>query len=266
MVRGAPDGVTGVARPVTMLRLTLIACPLIALMIGLLVGAARAVGAGLPHEPLLAYIKAGHGIYLLDADRAQHTLLVRDRAVLAPLAWSPDGNWLAYATRQSGAGEIYLFDLTTGRCCRNVSDHPADDGAPAWSATGDWLAFVSLRDGNFEVYVRVLPDNTLHNITRRDGGDYEPVWSRDGYTLSYESMRDSRRQVLAVDVPCAFDATCTPVTLGRSEYFPPPTFTPDAPPLFVAGVVGDIFMRRDGESHRLTRDGINFAPAWQPGR
>jgi hypothetical protein len=34
--------------------------------------------------------------------------------------------------------------------------------------------------------------------------------------------------------------------------------------VFVSGSVGDLYLRRDNRTHRLTYDSINLAPAWQP--
>jgi len=48
-------------------------------------------------------------------------------------AWSPDGEWIAFASNRDGAGnmEIYIMD-TNGENVRRLTDNPDEDIYPAW--------------------------------------------------------------------------------------------------------------------------------------
>ena len=61
-------------------------------------------------------------------------------------ALSPDGNFLAYTSDESGNDDIWLVDLRNGSAVRRTDD-PATDRHPAWLPNGAELLFVSERNG-----------------------------------------------------------------------------------------------------------------------
>ena len=81
-------------------------------------------------------------------------------------ALSPDGNFLAYASDESGNLDIWLLDLRSGSPVRRT-DSPAADRRPVWMPDGGELLFVSERDGRPGVWrmpalggpaTRLIPD------------------------------------------------------------------------------------------------------------
>ncbi|MCS3667969.1 tricorn protease [Salinibacter ruber] len=81
---------------------------------------------------------------------------IEDATVLAEgwnaptdVAWSPDGDWLAYSQNNLNFNaDVYVHaaDGSTGPV--NVSQHPKGDAEPVWSPDGSKLGFVSDRSGN----------------------------------------------------------------------------------------------------------------------
>ncbi len=73
-------------------------------------------------------------------------------------AWSPDGQWIAFAMRTGTSTDIYIVPTDAEKW---TEAHPTpikltSDGtsrAPAWSPDGAHLAFVSLKDGSFDLHV-----------------------------------------------------------------------------------------------------------------
>jgi Tol biopolymer transport system component len=61
-------------------------------------------------------------------------------------ALSPDGNFLAYTSDESGNDDIWLVDLRSGSAVRRTDD-PAADRHAAWLPNGAELLFVSEREG-----------------------------------------------------------------------------------------------------------------------
>ena len=86
-------------------------------------------------------------------------------------AWSPDGQWIAFAMREGTATNIYVIntDATTW-----TGDYPTPiqlttDSAsrsPAWSPDGSKLAYVTLKDVSFDLYASgfVLDANNTPTI------------------------------------------------------------------------------------------------------
>jgi Tol biopolymer transport system component len=91
--------------------------------------------------------------------------------------------------------EIYL--INPGAEPVNLTDHPAEDSAPAWSPDGEWIAFLSTRadpeNGRAQVFVTNLAGTRLVQLTAEAGITWEgPIsWSRDGRQLAMVGRRDA---------------------------------------------------------------------------
>ncbi len=73
----------------------------------------------------------------------------------------------------------------------NLTNHPAEDRAPAWSPDGRFLAFESDRDGNRDLYLMAGDGSGLQRLTVDDGDDSQPAWSPDGRRIVFRSDRDA---------------------------------------------------------------------------
>lgn len=78
-------------------------------------------------------------------------------------AWSPDGQRIAYISKEDGNFEIYVIS-SDGSGKTRVTHDPASDGLPVWSPDGQWLAFRSDRGGSWAIY-----------IIRSDGSNLQKV-------------------------------------------------------------------------------------------
>lgn len=90
-------------------------------------------------------------------------------------AWSPDGKWLAYATRQGGKTNIWAMRPD------GTDNHPLTDGGgdrgPAWSPDGDYLAFVRLNGSGYGLFTVELtaPNGGLAAGRAQPIGEYKDV-------------------------------------------------------------------------------------------
>ncbi len=65
------------------------------------------------------------------------------------VAWSPDGQWLAYALSDLNFNrEIYIHAVDGTQEPVNISLHPRSDSDPVWSQDGSKLAFISNRNNS----------------------------------------------------------------------------------------------------------------------
>ncbi len=69
------------------------------------------------------------------------------------VAWSPDGEMLAYESNQDGSWDIWVAQLGGSAPVNRTADHLGRDRAPAWSPDGRQIAFVSDRDNIGDVFV-----------------------------------------------------------------------------------------------------------------
>ena len=72
--------------------------------------------------------------------------------------WSPDGQRLAFISREDGPAEIYVVNLNgSGR--KRLTTSGGANVAPAWSPDGQWIAYLSERGGAWGVWA-VQPDGS----------------------------------------------------------------------------------------------------------
>lgn len=112
-------------------------------------------------------------------------------------AWSPDGNWVAYAAGGLSGGNrsIYKMDLST-RQVYAVTDDTTNDRWPTWSPDGDQIAFMrnqpDIPVGKFipDIFVMDVDGCNQQQLTDWLYGDEYPAWSPDGQSIAFISNRD----------------------------------------------------------------------------
>ncbi len=108
---------------------------------------------------------------LLVVDAAKGTVKTIDQGVTGPItqaAWSPGGDWVAYARPESnGFGSLRLYEMKTNKV-HAVTDDFTDEGHPCFDRDGKYLFFTSARHFNPTI----------------GGFDLKPIWEhRDGLYL-----------------------------------------------------------------------------------
>jgi Tol biopolymer transport system component len=102
-------------------------------------------------------------------------------------SWSPDGLWVAFATRRDGNGEVYRA-RPDGTGPENLTRHPASDGEPDYSPDGRTIAFTSDRDSESTRIVLMNADGSgVRPLSEELPGtaQYGPAWSPDGGHLAF---------------------------------------------------------------------------------
>ena len=133
-------------------------------------------------------------IYVMNADGSDLIRLVSDAARQSAPAWSPDGQRIAFASRdQDGNSEIYAAN-SDGSGITRLTNHDAGDWQPAWSPDGRRIAFVSDRDADrsvfppdSEIYSMNADGSDLTRLTNNDLSDWNPVWSPDGQRIAFSA-------------------------------------------------------------------------------
>jgi len=114
----------------------------------------------------------------------------------APLAVSPDGQWLVYTEGFVGFFKRPLDGSSDGA---PLIDGRINVNAASFSPDGRWLAYASQESDRFEIYVRPFPEgDKLFQISSRGGS--APVWRANG-----EIFYRYDRSLLAVTVSASGD-------------------------------------------------------------
>jgi Tol biopolymer transport system component len=145
--------------------------------------------------PVVAFVSlAAMGIYLLmrpEPERTESRPLVGALTQLTSQtgledgpSLSPDGDTLAYESKQSGNWDIYIQRVGGERSINLTEDSPVDDYSPVFSPDGEHIAFCSDRGGG-GIFLMGATGESARRLT--DFG-CNPAWSSDGKEIVFGSL------------------------------------------------------------------------------
>lgn len=156
-------------------------------------------------------------LWVMNADGSDSlrlaTSIAVDTELYTTLAWSPEGEHIAFSSVRDGNSEIYRVGAN-GEGLTRLTNNDAEDIYPSWSPDGARIAFSSNQDGNFEIYVVNPEGSDLTRLTNSNAHDWLPVWSPDSKQLAFTSIgTDSNENRFAViSVVDVESATVTQLT------------------------------------------------------
>jgi TolB protein len=107
--------------------------------------------------------------------------------------WSPDGQWICYATKIHSRRQLARISPSGGEPQIVPTPGAPNPTEPDWSPDGKWIAFTS-QSGEFDICV-MPADGSAAPVTLVSG--QHPSWSPNSRTLVY-NQSISYRQVLSV--------------------------------------------------------------------
>lgn len=124
--------------------------------------------------------------------RSEETLraVVADSGYQYGPAWSHDGEWIVYASTETGASEVFRV-RPDGTGKTRLTDREGYDGNASYSPTGDLLVFVSTRDSIAEghagrdLWLMDADGGILQRLTRNDLYEGAPRFSPDGTRIAF---------------------------------------------------------------------------------
>jgi TolB protein len=127
-------------------------------------------------------------LYIIDPDRSESLRLATSIAIDQPVAWSPDGQRVAYVAESNNRLEIFVQPVRGDASSRvNISRSSANDYQPGWSPDGKQIAFVSDRADPPAIFVANADGSNAKPLFSDDTAQAYPTWSPDGRYLAYAS-------------------------------------------------------------------------------
>lgn len=208
------------------------------------------------------------GLYLMNADGSDPTLLVHRSFFDGQAAWSPDGARIAFQSFDEGPfgalAKIFVINVD-GTGLRQLSP-PIDeqnewffDEGPTWSPDGGRIAFTR----NSQLYL-INADGSGFTLVQNEDGAFNASWSPDGTRIAYQSMNPwGDVHVRNVDGSNLVAVTANTAQEGE------PKWSPDGRRLVFERVLGGRFqffvINADGTGEtRLSFGPADYNPAWSP--
>lgn len=128
----------------------------------------------------LAYTGCGAGgvcgIFIIYPDQAgTPPQKMTDARSDTPIAWSPDGQNLAYMSNYDGNWDAFVLNISGG--ITQLTNDPAEDGWPAWAPDGSGLLFASKRSGQWGLWLMGIDGSNQRLVLTLS--DRSPNWTDD---------------------------------------------------------------------------------------
>jgi TolB protein len=117
----------------------------------------------------------GSDIYLIDVAYGLARNITRDSSRDGSPEWSPDGQWIAFETRQTG---IWQSDLVSadGWKRRQLTHDNVDSRHPVWSPDGAYVIYTSNPNRNWDLYRLGEQAAGADRITLSQMIEFFPTW------------------------------------------------------------------------------------------
>ena len=109
--------------------------------------------------------------------------------------YSPDGQWLVFASTRSGAEEIRMARADGSNPQQMTSMGGPQCANPQWSPDGTRVLFNSRAKGSADLYVMRPATGDLTRLTSDPLEEVEARWSRDGRSIYFGSNKTGRLEV-----------------------------------------------------------------------
>jgi TolB protein len=135
-------------------------------------------------------------VYVCNADGSDLRRLTSTREDESSPTFSPDGQWICFATRINERRSLARVRVSGGPVQRIETAGVVSPTEPEWSPDGKWIAFTAqMRE--FQICVIPAEGGTATPLVQGE----DPSWSPNSRTLIYTRREGGRRFLSLLDVP-----------------------------------------------------------------
>ena len=144
----------------------------------------------------IAFVSAGD-IWTVPAEGGEARLLVAHEAFESRPLYAPEGGRLAFVSKRTGGGDIYILDFASG-ALRRLTFDDGPEQLDGWSRDGQWIYFSSNShdiSGMNDIYrVRASGGSPMTVSDDRYVNEFSAAVSPDGRTLAFSARGNSSNQ------------------------------------------------------------------------
>jgi len=135
-------------------------------------------------------------VYDCNTDGSELLRLTKTREDESSPCWSPDGEWILFATKVNGRRVLQKVRASGGTPQTVPAPGVSNPSEPDWSPDGKWIAFTA-QMGNFEICVMPAGGGSVTELVTGE----DPSWAPNSRTLIYTRREGGRRVLSLLDVP-----------------------------------------------------------------
>ncbi|MFC2167754.1 hypothetical protein ACFLRW_02130 [Acidobacteriota bacterium] len=148
------------------------------------------------------------------------------------VAWSPDGDKIAFFGRAAQKFTLFVLDALSGKTLSKIKVPYDQPTSPEFLSTSSELLFTAFDQGTHDIFRINLETEKIINMTSNDLFEKAPSVSPDGKTVAYTIRIDTYDKLFIS--PVNDFSKRTQLTFGRGNTTTP-SFTPDAKKIYFSG-------------------------------
>lgn len=148
------------------------------------------------------------------------------------VAWSPDGDKIAFFGRVGEKFKLFVLDALTGKTLSKINVPYDQPTSPEFLINSNELFFTAFDQGVHDIFKIHLESEQIQNMTANDLFEKAPRVSPDGQSVAYTIRVDTYDKLFLS--PVDDFSKKTQLTFGRGNTVTP-SFTPDAKHLYFSG-------------------------------
>ncbi len=204
-------------------------------------------------------------LVISDADGQNMRNALNSSEPIISVAWSPDGQKIAYVSFEDRKPIVYVHELATGRRIV-LSNERGNNSAPSWAPDGKSLAISLSKDGNTQIYRVNADGSNLRRLTTGNTIDTEPQFSPDGKFIYFTSDRGGNPQIYRMSADGERGEPARRISF-KQPYATSPRLSPDGKYLAYIGGAGGgfkLFLMNllTGDSTPMTDTSFDESPSF----
>lgn len=127
--------------------------------------------------------------------------------------WSPDGNYIAFASINNGEYEILLTtqDKTVRSLTGDANEGYIED--IRWSPDGNYIAYTAVAESNIDIWIVHVLNGQPYNLTSNMNGlSRSPAWSQDSASIGF-----TNREFVEDDNPVSLSSQVWVIDIDTME-------------------------------------------------
>ena len=116
------------------------------------------------------------------------------------LAWSPDGDRIAFIGKHRGSDYFLEINILNKRLTRRIKLDFDVASSPSYDGSGERIVFSAMKDTQADLYILEYATGKITRLTNDRFHDTHPAWNPTRDEVIYSSEREGKSKLIVIDV------------------------------------------------------------------